>query len=127
MDFKQFLTFKTTQIEKIFQTCMFLTSCTIIRSTRVPGAAQEFWIDGFETSFREKNHLNFGNYSAKIPSFYCIFSQIEGFQNSSLKIDGFGKTPRTRANAAPVGTHFSGFIYEKRSFNKSILPFLPTL
>ena len=66
------------------------------------GAAQGFSIDGFENFFREVNHLNFGNYCAKITSLYCIFPKIDGFENPSLKIDGFGRTPRTRANAAPA-------------------------
>ena len=28
--------------------------------------------------------------------------KIDGFENPPLKIDGFGRTPRTRANVAPA-------------------------
>ena len=35
-------------------------------------------------------------------TFYWIFPKIDGFQNPNLEFDGFGRTPRTRANAAPA-------------------------
>ena len=59
-------------------------------------------MDGFEASLREVNQLYLGNKSARIYTLYWIFPKIDGFENPSLKIDGFGRTPRTRANAAPA-------------------------
>ena len=66
------------------------------------GAAQGFWIDGLEITMREINYPNLANQNLKMSSFYWIFPKIDGFENPSLKIEGFGRTPRTRANAAPA-------------------------
>ena len=64
------------------------------------GAAQVFWIDGFESSLRGVKYLNLGSWSAKISSFYWIFPKIDGFENPPLEIDGFGQTHRTHAKGA---------------------------
>ena len=40
--------------------------------------------------------------SPKITFFGSQLPKFGGFENASLKIDGFGRTPRTRTNAAPA-------------------------
>ena len=47
-------------------------------------------IDGFETFLREENKLTSQSINIKILNFYWIFLKLDGFKNSSLKIDRLG-------------------------------------
>ena len=66
-------------------------------STEAPSG---IWIDGFEAFWVDWKLLEFSAIQFQNASFYRILSKIDGFENPSLKIDGFGQICWTNANKA---------------------------
>ena len=65
------------------------------------GATSGSEFDGFEAFLGDWKLPNFSAIQCQNMSFYWISSKIDGFENHSLKIDGFGRTHRTHADEAP--------------------------
>ena len=63
-----------------------------------PGASSGIWIDRFEVFLQDWELPNFSAIQFENMSFYWISSNIDGFENLSLKIDGFGRTHADEAS-----------------------------
>ena len=71
--------------------------CTF-HTTEAPSG---IWIDGFKAFLGGWKLPYISAIQCQNMSFYWIYSNIDGFKNLSLKIDGFGRTHRTHADEAP--------------------------
>ena len=82
-----------------------------LSSWRSAVASSEIWVDGFKAILGDYELPNFSVIQFQNMSFYWILFKINGFENPSLKIDGFGWTP---ADEAPDVQ----FLYEYDDGNK---------
>ena len=63
------------------------------------GASSRVSVDGFEASFENGNCLVL---VSKCEEILINLLKMDGFENSSFKIDGFDRTHRTHADEAPA-------------------------
>ena len=91
---EELLTMKVNGLQSIL--AKFLKGYTI------QGPRQESDLMGSKPFWKIENYLILSAIQRQNISFYWISSKIDGFENPSLKIDGFSRTHRTPANAAPV-------------------------
>ena len=70
-------------------------------SVILAGASSEICIDGFKAFLEDWKLPNFSAIQCQNISLYWISSKIDGLENSSIRIDGFGRTHWTHADKAP--------------------------
>ena len=59
---------------------------------QIIGPQKGIWIDAFDTFWGDWKLPIFSAIKFQNMNFYWILSKIDGFENPSLKIDGFGRT-----------------------------------